>query len=120
VKLLIDSCLSSRDAQELRDAGHDVVWAGDWSRDPGDPEILRRAFDQSRVLVTLDSDFAQLLYERRVLHAGIVWLRNVSPENYVERTVRALETFCLELQVGGLVVVRKSKIRLRPIRPCNA
>ncbi len=115
MKLLVDSCLSPRDAQTLRDAGHEVVWVGDWNRDPGDPEILRRAFDQSRVLVTLDADFAQLLFELRMPHAGIVWLRNVDPEFYVEQTIRALEMFPAELQAGGLVVVRRSRIRLRSI-----
>jgi predicted nuclease of predicted toxin-antitoxin system len=108
--------MSLRDGRELREAGHDVIWAGDWSRDPGDPEILRRAFEQSRVLVTLDGDFAQLVFEQRVSHAGIVWLRNLPPELYIERTLRALEAFSVELQAGGLVVARKARIRLGTIR----
>lgn len=104
----------------MREAGYDVIWAGEWGSDPGDPEILRRAVELSRVLVTLDADFSQLVYERRVRHSGVVWLRNVPPPEYVGRTVQAVETFSAELEAGGLVVVRKGKMRLRPFQSRNA
>jgi len=44
VKLLLDSCVWGGTATGLRAAGHDVVWSGDWPADPGDEEILARAF----------------------------------------------------------------------------
>jgi predicted nuclease of predicted toxin-antitoxin system len=40
LKLLLDTCLSALAKAELKAAGHDVVWAGDWSEDPGDETIL--------------------------------------------------------------------------------
>jgi len=36
---------------------YDVVWAGEWPEDPGDEEILERAYLEGRILVTLDKDF---------------------------------------------------------------
>jgi hypothetical protein len=45
-------------------AGHDVIWAGDWSDDPGDEAILARASEERRVLVTLDKDFGELAIVR--------------------------------------------------------
>ena len=42
------------------DAGHDVIWSGDWPSDPGDEEILTRAHAERRVLITLDKDLASL------------------------------------------------------------
>ena len=53
-------CVWGGAAAELRAAGHDVVWSGDWSEDPGDDEILTRAYDDNRVLVTLDKSEEQL------------------------------------------------------------
>ena len=50
MNVLLDSCLSAIAADAVRQAGHDVVWAGDWPVDPGDAEILRRAIAESRVL----------------------------------------------------------------------
>ncbi|MBN1554515.1 MAG: DUF5615 family PIN-like protein [Phycisphaerae bacterium] len=46
-RLLLDSCVWPRAADELRAAGHDVEAVHDWSRDPGDEEILTRAREES-------------------------------------------------------------------------
>ena len=56
MKLLLDACVWGGTAKELTSAGHDVVWAGDWPEDPGDDEILARAFSDDRILVTLDNE----------------------------------------------------------------
>ncbi len=39
MRLLLDSCISPSAANELRQAGHDVDWVGDWGADSGDEEI---------------------------------------------------------------------------------
>ena len=74
MKVLLDSCICGRGRVELDAAGHDVVWVGDWPQDPGDDEILARAGDEGRILVTLDKDFGELavLYGER--HCGILRL----------------------------------------------
>jgi hypothetical protein len=36
----------------LANAGHDVIWAGDWEKDPGDDEILAIAHREERVHTT--------------------------------------------------------------------
>jgi len=43
VKLLLDTCVWGGQFVEQTASGHDVMWAGDWSADPGDEEILARA-----------------------------------------------------------------------------
>jgi len=71
MKLLLDTCISGKSKQELIDAGHDVEWTGDWDTDPGDDVILKSAFHQQRVLVTLDKDFGELAIVFEFPHAGI-------------------------------------------------
>lgn len=78
MKLLLDACVPRGACNELEAAGHDVVWAGAWSEDPGDEEILKRSRDQGRILVTLDKDFGELAVVRGQPHAGIVRLVNLS------------------------------------------
>lgn len=39
MKLLLDACVWGGACRGLQAAGHDVVWAGAWSTDPGDEEI---------------------------------------------------------------------------------
>ena len=60
MRLLLDSCVSGALKRPLIDAGHDVIWSGDWPKDPGDGEILARAHAERRVLITLDKDFREL------------------------------------------------------------
>ena len=74
MKLLLDSCVWGGALVELRTAGFDVVWAGEWERDPGDEEILRRALTESRVLVTLDKAFGHLAIALGQPHPAIIRL----------------------------------------------
>ncbi len=60
MKILLDTCVWGGAGAELEAAGHDVVWTGDWDKDPGDDEILGYAHNEQRILVTLDKDFGQL------------------------------------------------------------
>ena len=70
MKLLLDTCVWGGVCKELRAAGHDVVWAGDWQEDPGDHEILGRAHREERILVTLDKDFGELVFRFHRIHSG--------------------------------------------------
>jgi hypothetical protein len=64
LRILLDTCVSGGVRKSLSEAGHDVVWATDWPKDRGDEEILRRARQEARVLVTLDKDFGELAIVR--------------------------------------------------------
>jgi predicted nuclease of predicted toxin-antitoxin system len=74
LRLLLDACVWGGAREELERAGYDVDWAGEWAEDPGDEEILARAHQAGRVLVTLDKDFGEVAVVRGVPHSGIVRL----------------------------------------------
>ena len=59
MKILLDTCDWGGVLRVLESAGHDVVWAGNWEKDPGDEEILAVAHREHRVLITLDKDFGE-------------------------------------------------------------
>ena len=71
MRLPVDSCVWGGAVGELRAAGHDVEWAGDWPEDPGDDEILATAYRERRILVTLDKDFGELAVLHGRPHSGI-------------------------------------------------
>ena len=48
MRVLLDSCIWGKAAEERVAHGHDVVWSGDWPVDPGDEEILARAVAEGR------------------------------------------------------------------------
>jgi predicted nuclease of predicted toxin-antitoxin system len=78
MKVLLDSCVSSKIGHELSNTGHDVEWVGDWDEDPGDDVILTHAFTYQQILITLDKDFGELAIVKRIPHHGIIRLVNIS------------------------------------------
>jgi predicted nuclease of predicted toxin-antitoxin system len=114
VRLLLDNCVWSKAADELREAGHDVDWVGNWGADPGDDEILARAHAESRVLVTLDKDFGELAIVRGMKHSGIVRLVDLSAQQQAEHCLLAIARHGADLEKGAIVTVKKTRIRFRP------
>ena len=98
----------------LTDGGHDVVWAGAWSKDPGDEEILARAKHEERVLVTLDKDFGELVAVRGAPHAGIVRLVNLNARAQCQALLRVLAQYGVELSQGAILTVEPGRVWVRP------
>lgn len=116
MRLLVDTCVWGGAAEEIRAAGHDVVWSGDWSEDPGDDEILARAYDDNRILVTLDKDFGELAIVFGQSHCGIMRLVNLSARQQSTVCLRVLALYGAELESGAIVTVSPGRVRIRPAR----
>ena len=113
MKVLLDTCVWGGVRKSLREAGHDVIWAGEWSKDPGDEEILARAHDESRIFVTLDKDFGELAIVRGHEHSGIVRLVALSTTQQAEMCVAVLAKYGPELEAGAIVTVEAGRVRVR-------
>jgi len=114
VKLLLDSCVWGGTVGTLRDQGRDVVWSGDWPNDPGDAEILSIAYQQKRILVTLDKDFGELAIVKEIPHCGIIRLVNLSAKQQAAACSRILSLYSNELLEGAIVTAEINRIRIRP------
>ena len=114
MKVLLDTCISGAVAVVLRAAGHDVLWSGDWQRDPGDAEILARAAADERVVVTLDKDFGELVVVRGQRHCGIARLVGTSIARQAQAVEDVLSRYGAELSKGALVTVEPARVRVRP------
>ena len=117
MKLLLDACISPQARKELITAGHDVVWAGDWGEDPGDPTILQRAHQESRVLVTLDKDFGELGVLRGAPHSGIVRLVNFRAKQQGRVCVEVLARHAEDLHAGAIITTEPGRVRIRQANP---
>jgi predicted nuclease of predicted toxin-antitoxin system len=114
VKLLLDTCVWGGAASELRSAGHDVVYVGDRSADPGDEAILSEAHQTERILVTLDKDFGELAVVRGRPHAGIVRLVGISARGQGRICETVLRRYGDELLAGAIVTASQTRVRIRP------
>jgi predicted nuclease of predicted toxin-antitoxin system len=114
MKLLLDTCVWGGAKKTLESSGHDVVWTGDWFEDPGDEEILAKANDEDRILVTLDKDFGEIAIVKGKPHSGILRLVNLSANNQGIVCLRVIEQYGQVLQSGAIITVEPGRIRIRP------
>ncbi|TVQ33085.1 MAG: toxin-antitoxin system, toxin component, PIN family protein [Phycisphaeraceae bacterium] len=114
MKLLVDSCVWGGVRENLSQHDHDVVWVGDWDRDPGDDALLKIAHEQQRVLITLDKDFGELVVVRQRPHAGVLRIVGLGARRQGAAVIEALEKHGALLQAGGVVTVEPGRIRVRP------
>jgi len=111
--LLLDGCIWGKAALQLRDAGHDVIWAGEWTADPGDDAILAHAFAEQRVFVTIDKDFGELAVHRGQPHHGILRIVDFSARRYGEVCLAVLAAHLADLEAGALITASPGRIRIR-------
>jgi len=113
MKLLLDSCVWGKAAVPLRDAGHDVVCAGDWSPDPGDETILAVAVEQGRVVVTLDKDFGTLAFLKKQPHCGIIRLVDIAATRQAMACLSAISLYGAALEGHAIVTIEPGRVRIR-------
>jgi predicted nuclease of predicted toxin-antitoxin system len=114
VKLLLDTGVSSTACGELRAAGHDVVWTGEWPADPGDDQILATGNAEGRIVVTIDKDFGELAVRYGQPHHGIVRLVDLSSRAQGSVCQQVLALHAEALQAGAIVTAEPGRIRIRP------
>jgi predicted nuclease of predicted toxin-antitoxin system len=110
LRFLIDRCTGKRVALWLRERGHDVVEVV--GPDPGDLELLERAAQEGRVLVTLDKHFLQLISQRSQPYSGLIRLPDLPAAERILLLERILRAHGEDLDRGAIVSVRGERIRL--------
>ena len=113
MRLLLDTCIWGGAVPELKAAGHDVLWAGDWQQDPGDDEILAIAHHERRVLATLDKDFGELAIVHERPHSGILRIVGFAARQHARVCQWALDVHGAEPIAGAIVTVEPGRLRIR-------
>ena len=112
MRFLVDRCAGRRLAEWLGNNGHDAIEAQTLGPDPGDRALLERAGAQDRILVTMDKDFGELIYLRRVSHAGLILLPDVRAHQRIELVRAVIENHGEVLEERAVVTVRGGRIRI--------
>lgn len=116
MRLKVDENLPAQLADLLKSHGHDVATVVQQGLGGAeDREVLGAAREEDRILLTLDTDFGNILDYPVGTHAGIVVFR-LQDQRWPaleEPARRLLRAGVLERLKGGLAVVDESKIRMR-------
>ena len=75
LRLLVDVSVGRKSEQYLNAAGHDTVCVREVNARATDKEILELAVLEQRIVITLDKDFGELVYNSGRNHKGVLLLR---------------------------------------------
>jgi predicted nuclease of predicted toxin-antitoxin system len=118
VRFLVDECLSSRMAEILTAAGHDAVHAIERNL-AGQPDeaVLAVAVAESRVLVSADTDFGEILARSQGTTPSVILFRRADrrAESLTAVLLANLELVAAELDKGAFVVITQDRLRIRDL-----
>jgi predicted nuclease of predicted toxin-antitoxin system len=116
MRWLIDECVDAALVEQLRQSGHDVVYMSDVAPRASDAEVMNRAQSETRLLLTEDKDFGDLIFRQRRSVPGVVLLRigALQRQRKPERLVAVIDRFGNSL-FGRYTVIEESRFRSRPL-----
>lgn len=113
MKFLIDECVGHGIAQWLQDQGYDAISILEVSPGISDDEVLNKAFNEDRILVTMDKDFGDIVFRSNKNHCGIILLRlsNWHKDHKISVLGNVLSNHGHEL-TGNFIVATEQAIRI--------
>src|SRR5262245_53493507 len=99
MRFLVDECTGPSVAAWLRLEGHQTFSVFDEARGIDDEAVIRKAYDESWILITNDKDFGEKVYRERHAHRGVILMRleDERAENKIEVLRRLLEQYADKL-----------------------
>ncbi|MFL6125243.1 DUF5615 family PIN-like protein [Actinophytocola sp.] len=117
MKFLIDNNLSPQVAGLLREGGHDAVHVRDYGMQAApDHEVLSRARDEDRVLISADTDFGLLLSRLHTAAPSVILVRRLvgrRAKDMTEIILANLGPVADDLATGAIVVLGDETVRVR-------
>ncbi len=114
LKLLTDENIAKSLVKVLREKGYDVKDIKEENLfGISDIEIINKAKEEDRVILTHDKDFANLLNYPMQSHKGVVLIRykNQSPSYVIARVIPLLGTIKNKLK-GSLIIVTEDLVKI--------
>jgi predicted nuclease of predicted toxin-antitoxin system len=81
-----------------------------------DEEILARALNEGRIVISADSDFSAILAAREAEHPSFILFRETNllvARDYINLLLPTLPVLEPELLAGSVAVFRKGRLRVR-------
>lgn len=112
MKFLVDRCAGRRLADWLRANQHDVLEARELGPDPGDAELLRRAVSEERCLVTIDTDFGELVFLGKLQHAGLIRLPDVPSRDRIKLLAAVIKHHRSAIEERSVITLKGDRVRI--------
>ena len=113
IKFLLDANVGRTVKEFLEREGFDVGWIVEIDPRMDDIDILSLAVAEGRVLVTVDKDFGNLIFNQGLAHKGVIRLEDTFPHVQVQYLRTLLRQHSEEL-IDHVIVIDGGRIRIRP------
>jgi predicted nuclease of predicted toxin-antitoxin system len=114
LKFIVDVGISKKVEQWLQNHGYDIKSIRDINPRMSDKEILKMATSERRMVITMDKDFGELVYNSGLPHSGVLLLR-LEEARSVEKVKiieKILERYSDKLS-NNFCVFKDGKLRIR-------
>lgn len=113
MRFIVDESTGKRLATLLKNEDYDVLFVGDIMPSATDEEIIKRAEEDDRILITDDKDFGELVFRLGRSTKGIILLRIVTvPEKRIKALIKLLKTYDVQ---NRFTVLEEGVVRSRKI-----
>jgi predicted nuclease of predicted toxin-antitoxin system len=113
LQFLADESCDFAVVRALRSAGYDVVAVSDMAPRAEDTDVINLAVRESRILLTEDKDFGQLVYAHGMETIGVIFLRFPShARKQIAKDVTRMVKKEGDKLIGSFVVVQPGRIRI--------
>ena len=116
MRLCADENIGEDCVKRLREEGHDVLWIRETAPGISDQDVLARAFADTRLLITLDKDFGELVFRQGTADShGVILFRISQPSAAIVAERVASVLMSRSDWSGHFSVVDESSVRMRPL-----
>ena len=116
MKLVADEGVDKPIVDHLRSLGYQIIYVLESAPGLADDDVLSMANEEKAILLTMDTDFGELIFRLKESTHGVLLLRlaGLTAEQKQQITASALETHEHEI-AGNFSVVTKNSIRIRKL-----
>ncbi len=116
LKLLFDVGVSKKAEEHFKNLGFDVFAVRDVDASMKDIDILKFAVKEQKLIITMDKDFGELVFNSKKTHSGVLLLR-MEDANWKEKIDTLSEIFKKYSKdiAGNFSVYKNGKLRIRKL-----
>lgn len=113
MKFLVDECVGPTVAKWLKQNNYDVISSYDNLLGLDDNSVLKKALIETRIIITCDKDFGEMIFKNKMQHCGVILLRlnDERPSNKINILDSILKNYSHDL-FGNFVVATETTIRI--------
>ena len=114
MNLLCDESVDGPIVDRLRGEGHTIWYVAEMKKGISDNEVLDLANKHSSILITLDKDFGELVFRRKLTSCGVLLIRLAGLPNAKKAEIVSFTITSYSEQIlNAFTVVTEKSVRIR-------